>query len=41
MDRIFACDLENAVEIKLEEWLERPWYAKAAELVLSPLWPML
>lgn len=41
MERIFICDLESATELELHAWLERPWYAKAAELVLSPLWPLL
>ena len=41
MEQIFHCDLTNARELSLAAWVERPWYAKAAELVLSPLWPML
>ncbi len=41
MEAIFRCDLSNAEELTLEQWLKRPWYTKAAELVLSPLWPVL
>jgi cardiolipin synthase A/B len=41
MEEIFRCDLTNARELNLADWIKRPWYIKAAELVLSPLWPML
>lgn len=41
MEQIFKCDLANSRELSLAEWVKRPWYVKAAELVLSPLWPML
>ena len=41
MEAIFACDLSNAHELSFDEWIQRPWFIKAAELVLSPLWPML
>ncbi len=36
MEAIFNCDLTNAHEVVLTEWIDRPWYTKAAELVLSP-----
>lgn len=41
MEQIFHCDLTNTRELTLSEWMQRPWFSKAAELVLSPLWPML
>ncbi|NNJ10115.1 phosphatidylserine/phosphatidylglycerophosphate/cardiolipin synthase family protein [Chloroflexales bacterium ZM16-3] len=41
MEAIFICDLTNAVEIRPEEWARRSWVARASELVLSPLWPLL
>ncbi len=41
MQAIFDCDMTNARELTLAEWIQRPWYTKAAELVLSPLWPIL
>ena len=41
MEEIFRCDLTNTRELTLVEWVKRPWYTKAAELVLSPLWPLL
>lgn len=41
MEHVFAIDLTNAFELTLERWLRRPWYAKAGELILSPLWPLL
>lgn len=41
MNAIFKCDLTNAHELTLDEWIKRRWYVKAAELVLSPLWPLL
>jgi cardiolipin synthase len=41
MERVFFCDLENAVEIDYEEWQRRPWYVRSGELLLSPLWPLL
>jgi cardiolipin synthase len=39
MENIFEHDLINAHEITLEEWLKRPWYTRASELVISPLRP--
>ncbi len=39
MARVFAVDLFNARVIDPEEWARRPWYSRAAEWILSPLWP--
>ena len=41
MEAIFLCDLTNAVEIRPEEWARRSWLARASELALAPLWPLL
>lgn len=41
MEHIFMVDLSNAKELTLEEWERRPWYSRASELILSPLWPLL
>ncbi|NJN16559.1 MAG: phosphatidylserine/phosphatidylglycerophosphate/cardiolipin synthase family protein [Oscillochloris sp.] len=41
MDEIFECDLTNAFEIMPEKWARRPWLARAGELILAPLWPLL
>jgi cardiolipin synthase len=41
MEEIFICDLTNAHEIRPEEWARRSWLARASELVLAPLWPLL
>jgi cardiolipin synthase len=41
MERVFAVDLTNTFELTLDRWLSRPWYVKAGELILSPLWPLL
>lgn len=41
LERIFALDLTNAKEITLETWIQRPWYVRAGELILSPLRPLL
>lgn len=38
MKRIFAVDLFNARPILPAEWAARPWYNRAAEWILSPLW---
>lgn len=38
MDRLFAADLAHAREITLDAWRRRPATARAAELLLSPLW---
>ncbi len=41
MERIYMIDLSNAKELTLAEWERRPWYTRAGELILSPLWPLL
>jgi cardiolipin synthase len=41
MEAIFSCDLTNAIEILPEEWARRSWIARASEMVLAPLWPIL
>ncbi|NTU83722.1 MAG: phosphatidylserine/phosphatidylglycerophosphate/cardiolipin synthase family protein [Chloroflexales bacterium] len=41
MEAVFFCDLANAREILHEQWVRRPWLARASELVLSPLWPFI
>ncbi|MBX0327201.1 phosphatidylserine/phosphatidylglycerophosphate/cardiolipin synthase family protein [Oscillochloris sp. ZM17-4] len=41
MEEIFICDLTNAHEIRPEEWARRSWVARASEMVLAPLWPLL
>jgi cardiolipin synthase len=41
MEAIFSCDLTNALEIRPEQWARRSWLARAGELVLSPLWPLI
>jgi cardiolipin synthase len=41
MERIFATDLSNAVELTLEEWSRRGVHRKFTELVLAPLRPFL
>ncbi len=37
MEQLFDQDIKHATEVKLAEWLARPWYAKLGERVLSPL----
>lgn len=39
--RVFLNDLTNAFEITAAWWAARPWYARAAELILAPLRPAL
>lgn len=41
MEAIFECDVANSFEITREAWEQRPWYQRAAELTLSPLWPLV
>jgi len=41
MEHIFEIDLTNAFELTLERWSNRPWYERAGERLLSPLWPLL
>jgi len=37
MEELFKCDTTNAFELKLEEWVRRPWYLMLRERLLSPL----
>jgi len=37
LEQQFELDLSLAGELRLDEWLSRPWYAKAGEVVLAPL----
>ena len=41
LDRVFESDLRNCRELTQEEWGSRPVVARACELVLSPLRPLL
>jgi cardiolipin synthase A/B len=41
LENAFANDLGNARRLTAEEWATRPVWAKAAERMLSPLWPLL
>ena len=41
MERIFAMDSGNSVELTLEEWEGRPLAMKASEAILTPLRPLL
>ena len=41
MERIFACDLTNCVELTAAEWDGRGAHRKFTELVLAPLRPLL
>ena len=41
MEVVFANDLTNAHELTADEWHSRPWVAKACELILAPLRPLL
>jgi len=37
MELLFERDKADAIELTLEEWAARPWYAKASERILAPL----
>ncbi len=37
MEELFKCDITNAFELTLEEWMKRPWYMKLSECILYPL----
>ncbi len=37
MEKLFMCDVSNSLELTLEEWEKRPWYAIMGERILSPL----
>lgn len=41
MEVVFAKDCGNAHELTPEKWHSRPWVAKACELILAPLRPLL
>lgn len=41
MEHVFMHDLENAVQITLEDWLQRPWYVRLGEWLLRPLRPLI
>jgi len=41
MQKLFACDLTNALELTLNGWVGRPWYTKLSERILAPLRFML
>lgn len=37
MERLFACDTDDAVELNAQQWHQRPWYTKLGEHILTPL----
>ena len=37
MEQIFLSDTTDAIALKLDEWLDRPWYAMLGERILAPL----
>jgi len=37
MEQIFLSDSTDAIELKLDEWVSRPWYAMLGENILAPL----
>lgn len=41
LERVFETDLENCRELTLEQWQSRPYVARACELLLTPLRPLL
>jgi len=41
METIFEADSSIARELSLEEWESRPWVARACELIVRPLRPLL
>lgn len=41
LERVFETDLENCRELTLEQWQSRPFVARACELLLTPLRPLL
>lgn len=41
MEVVFATDRSNTRELTADEWHSRPWVAKACELILAPLRPLL
>jgi cardiolipin synthase len=41
MEELFKSDRSNSFELKLEQWLKRPWYAILSERILTPLRALL
>ncbi|GCE30720.1 cardiolipin synthase [Dictyobacter alpinus] len=37
MERLFACDTEDVIELSAKQWHKRPWYNKLSEHILAPL----
>jgi len=37
MEKLFMFDISNSLELTLDEWEKRPWYAVMSERILSPL----
>ncbi len=37
MEQIFLSDTTDAIELTLDEWVSRPWYAMLGENILAPL----
>jgi cardiolipin synthase len=37
MRTLFEFDTSDTFELKLEDWISRPWYTKLSELILAPL----
>jgi cardiolipin synthase len=37
MERIFACDTADVLELAADDWHRRPWYTKFSEHILAPL----
>lgn len=37
MEEMFKSDTTNAFELKLDDWLNRPWYSQLGERILAPL----
>ncbi len=37
MQKLFECDTSNGIELNLDAWVSRPWYAKLSEIILAPL----
>ncbi|WP_161977845.1 phospholipase D-like domain-containing protein [Dictyobacter kobayashii] len=37
MERLFACDTADVIELTADRWHHRPWYTKLSEHILTPL----
>ncbi len=37
MSDIFECDIKDVDDLKLKDWLKRPWYQRFSEWILAPL----